>query len=521
MRPFNLINWLRDNLLLLIILTLALFVRLWGIDFGLPFSYHVDEPRFLHSAVSMLQNNSADPGWFYQPSLYVYLVTLVIAGYYGFARITNQFSSPADLFLSPYDFDGLITQPVQFLLARLLTIFLALLTIWLVYKMAHSWMNKVGALAAAAFLSLSIFHVTSSHFITTDVPVAFFIMLTLYFCGRLVESGAIGDYLIVGVAIGLAAGTKYSAYVLVIPALLAHLVAWKHKKTSLINMGLILMGATAVVTFLITTPYILIRTEKVLADIEYEWVHHKVRGHIGSEGNSGPWLITQLVTSSDRWLTALAIIGFFTALWRRNWPIILTFVFVLTYFASMASNLVRFERFLVPMIPALAIGTGYTFSVLYDWLIAHTSRLAAAVISLLLGLLLLVNAFHSVIIFDNLLADTDVRTVAREWIKDNIPEGALIARERFSPNLDGLPYQTNWMPSLTDNKVDWYREAGYDYLIFAEARYGRLWRDPQRYADLIKEYEALWEQLELVSSFEGPYVGRPEYKILVYRVDRS
>jgi hypothetical protein len=97
----------------------------------------------------------------------------------------------------------------------------------------------------------------------------------------------------------------------------------------------------------------------------------------------------------------------------------------------------------------------------------------------------------------------------------------MIARERFSPNLDAYGYRTTWIDSLNEQSFQWYSEEGYDYLIFAEARYGTVWRDPERYADLIESYESLWEQLELIATFEGPYVGRPNHQIDVYRVPRS
>ena len=515
------ISYLKRNYTLLIILCLALGVRLWGIDFGLPYAYHVDEPRYLRAAVGMWQNGSLDPGWYYQPSLYTYLVALVIGGYYLYGRLTGQMSSPADLYYSPYDFDGLMQQPGQYLLARLLTVLLALLTIYVVYATAERWMNKAGAQAAAAFLTFSIFHVTSSHFVATDAPVALFIMLALFFCGRLSETGDTRDYLLVGLFSGLAIGTKYSAYVLAAPAFLAHLVAWRQEKTTLFSPQLLLMGGATIVAFLLTTPYALINTEKFIADMQYEWLHHKLRGHIGAEGDSGLWLLSQLLTRSDLWLTLLAATGFLAAIWRRNWLVILSSVFVIAYFASMASNLVRFERFLVPMIPAMCIGAGYTFAVLSDWLSKRVTTQVTSIILLVLGLLLLFNPFQSVMTFDRDLAATDVRTIARDWILDNLPPDAMIARERFSPNLDAYGYRTTWIDSLNEQSFQWYSEEGYDYLIFAEARYGTVWRDPERYADLIESYESLWEQLELIATFEGPYVGRPNHQIDVYRVPRS
>jgi hypothetical protein len=187
----------------------------------------------------------------------------------------------------------------------------------------------------------------------------------------------------------------------------------------------------------------------------------------------------------------------------------------------MASNLVRFERFLVPMIPAMCLGAGYAFATLSDWLSRRLSPRLHHVVLLLLGFLLLLEPVIAVVAFDRRLAATDVRSTARAWIGENLPADALIARERFSPNLDALPYEIRWVDPLNQHPAPWYRTEGFDYLLFADARYGRLWEKPDQYADLIAAYESLWEELELVASFAGPYVGRPDHHIFIYRVSPS
>jgi hypothetical protein len=97
----------RHWLIGLVVIT-AVFVRLWGIDFGLPYAYHVDEPRFIYSAVGSLQSGDPNPGWFQQPSLYTYLITFVLGLYFAFGWLTGGFQSRADLFQPPYHFDGYI-----------------------------------------------------------------------------------------------------------------------------------------------------------------------------------------------------------------------------------------------------------------------------------------------------------------------------------------------------------------------------------------------------------------------------
>jgi hypothetical protein len=274
------------------------------------------------------------------------------------------------------------------------------------------------------------------------------------------------------------------------------------------------LGLSTVLVFFLTTPYAVFDNPQFTADLRYEWEHHKVIGHVGSEGNSGGWLIEQLLTRSDRWLTMLAVGGFSLALWRRNRPLLLVLAFTAPYFFSMATNLVRFERFLVPMIPTLALAAGYTFAFLHERIPATRRRLLP-----LLALLLLIEPVLWVGRFDARLAQTDVRTTARVWIVENIPPGSKIGRELFAPNLDQEPFNSTRIDSLNQFDAQWYRQEGYDYLIFAEARYGVLWRDPDAYADLIGRYESLWANMDLVADLTGPYVGRPDHDIKIYKLN--
>jgi 4-amino-4-deoxy-L-arabinose transferase-like glycosyltransferase len=491
----------------------AVAVRLWGIDFGLPYAYHVDEPRYLHSAVGIIQSGNLNPGWFYQPSLYIYLITVIISSYYLFGRSIGQFQSTDELFRPPYSFDGQIELPVEFLLARLLTVFFGVSTILLIYYVARRWMGKAGAIVSALLLAVSIFHVQSSHFIATDVPVAFFIILTLFAAGRIVDGGKPWHYVMAGLAIGLAVGTKYSAYVIVVPVLMAHLIAWRKGTTNLISTDLLWLGLVALITYTLTTPYSLLDSSQFIEDILYEWRHHKVVGHIGAEGDTAWWLVTRLWNSSDRWVTVAAFIGFALGIWKREWKILLVLGFALTYFLSMASNLVRFERFLVPLIPALALAAGYAFAVTFKQWPTRNVRIAL----IILLVLMLIEPVTAIIQTDRTLAQNDVRTVARAWIRDNIPPGSKIARETYAPNLDGMGYEVNSFSRLNENSVSWYEEQGFDYLIFAQARYGNIFSNPDLYADQIANYEALFDNLELVTTLTGSYVDRPNHDILIYR----
>lgn len=490
------------------VLAAAFIVRLYGLDFGLPFATHPDEARYLHAGIGILQTGDLNPGWFHQPSLYTYLITTLLALY---ARLLALPTTA--LFRPPYHFDGLIAQPDLFLVARLVTALLGVATVALVLRLGRHWFGWAGALFAAALLAVSALHVSASHFIATDVPVAFFILITIALASRLGTTGAPRDYWLAGAFAGLAVGTKYSAYVVSLPLALAHLYAWRAGRAPLIGTRLLALAAAGIAAFLLTTPYALLDSTQFLHDVRLEWTHHRVTGHIGAEGESARWLLARLLNSPDRWLTLTGLAGFAIALWQRHRPLLLTLTFVVAYFISMSLNIVRFERFLIPLLPPLALAAGYALAKIRLRLPENIARTAVP----LIALLLLAEPALGTWQVDRALAGSDTRDVARRWLADNVPPGARIAVETYAPDLDATDYDAVYFSRLNENPPDYYREQGFDYLIFAEARYGPVFRDPERYPDLIAAYEALFGEFELVVTLDGTYVDRPSSQIQVYR----
>ena len=78
-------------LLLVIITGFGGFLRFSGLDWGLPWRYHVDENAFINAANAMSKAphfNYLNPKWFYHPSLNIYLVCLLSRIYSIFAVLT-------------------------------------------------------------------------------------------------------------------------------------------------------------------------------------------------------------------------------------------------------------------------------------------------------------------------------------------------------------------------------------------------------------------------------------------------
>ncbi len=72
------------------------------------------------------------------------------------------------------------------------------------------------------------------------------------------------------------------------------------------------------------------------------------------------------------------------------------------------------------------------------------------------------------------------------------------------------------VPKIPDFPLAWYVNEQFDYLVFAEGMFGRFYREPQRYAKEISEYEVFFSNLELVRIFKDG-----GYEVRIYQLSSS
>jgi hypothetical protein len=114
-----------------------------------------------------------------------------------------------------------------------------------------------------------------------------------------------------------------------------------------------------------------------------------------------------------------------------------------------------------------------------------------------------------------MLAQVDSRETARVWLEKNLPEGARVWLEFYSPYLDPERFAVDAVRPPAGATVEWYRERGYEYAVFSEDQFGRYYRQPERYQMEIAAYERLFDDLEEVRIFDDG-----GYEVRVYAVPR-
>jgi 4-amino-4-deoxy-L-arabinose transferase-like glycosyltransferase len=448
----------RCSPLLAAILALAAALRLIGIEYGLPFGglLNPDEQSIVPRSWAMVHGAGLDPHWFDYPSLVLYV-------------------------LAP--FQAWQGEP-SYLTARLVVAAFgvgAVAAAWWLGRVAY---GRTAGLVAGAVVAVETIGVAYSHMAVTDVPMTALIAvsLALAISGRLEWAG---------VAAGLAASAKYPGVFLLAPLVVA---AWGKWRRLAVSAGL------AVAAFLATSPYVLVHPGQAWDDASR--VQRLAReGWLGFEHDSfALFSFTGKLWAGLGPVLAVALLGLALGLRRRTRTDLILAAFVLVYFVDLLTIRAHFDRYVLPLVPALAA-------------LAGRQKLLAP---LTLGLLIvpLVWAIGD----DVRLTRTDTRAVAHGWIVTHVPRGATVAAESSTPPLEGYPIVGLALPGPgrpfdPDRDVARLRAEGVHYALVTGAIADRVLAARDRYPREARFYDALRAQAKRVYHVEpghglaGPWVS--------------
>jgi 4-amino-4-deoxy-L-arabinose transferase-like glycosyltransferase len=354
------------------VLGLAGALRLTGIQYGLPFPLlNPDEGSIVPRAWSMVHGGGLDPHWFDYPSLVMYL-------------------------LAP--FQAWESEP-SYLAARLTMVGLALGGVAAAWWLGHRAYGLVGAFVAAAVTAVETTHVAYSRMAVTDVPLTLGVTIAL----ALMVTGRIE---LAGLAVGVAASAKYPGILLVAPLVAAAWGRWRR---------LAIAGALALIGFAATSPFVVYHFGEA-ADDAWRVQQSAGKGWLGFENDpAAPIAFVERLWNGLGPVLVIAAIGLVLALVRRTRADLVLGVFVLVYFADLMTLHAHFDRYLLPLVPALG---------------ALTGRLRSfAPVTLLMLVVPLTWAVRDA----RDLTKTDSRIVAHRWVERNLPRGALLAADPSTP----------------------------------------------------------------------------------------
>jgi len=183
---------------------------------------------------------------------------------------------------------------------------------------------------------------------------------------------------------------------------------------------------------------------------------------------------------------------------------------LVVYVAVISSWTMRAERYLLPVIPLLAIlGAAGCVRVALSIRIPRAGRASLMrtlpVFSLIAALIV---PFRGSLAYLDRAGRTDTRTLAREWIDENVSPGSVITSGPFGITFPPdrrvvyIPFvATGSEATAPFYDVRWYED--FELLVASDYDYARYAREPDRFSGILKFYDDLrkeWNLLEEISA---------------------
>ena len=460
------------RLVLGVILVAGLALRLWNIDYGLPFVYSLDEgSHFTSRAVEMFWQD-LDPGYYQNPGAYTYLLYGLLRVLYGplgflfdlrFGNVTDQFDKdPTEIWIA----------------ARALAALLCMAGVAATYWAARRIWGVREGLVAAALLAFAFLPVAYSRVAVTDVGALTGVALALGFAVSAREQGRLRDFALAGAAAGLAVGFKYTAGLVLIPLAIAAIARARADLRAAAG-GLALGCALAVVVFVALNPYLLGSFDAWWTDLRDQAEVAADQPKPGQE-SGGPGYYLESLTWGLGWAAALAALAGVLLELRRDWVRALMLAAVpvaLCVYLSAQSR--YFGRWLLPAYPALALLAASALAQLAGTLAdrqprpppgrqLRTPAVGAALLAVLTALVL-VQPLAADVRSARVLGRDDTRQQARDWLERNFPPEL---RASVEPAMPGRWFRSNPEGTLPSWLSRCPRRPGWSEPGWAYAREG-------------------------------------------------
>jgi YYY domain-containing protein len=519
-------NPLVENALSSLILTAAVLgggaLRLFNLNWDQGYLFHPDERMILMTigglklpwppdlAVLLSPESPLNPHFFAYGSLPLYLLKAV-------AHVLAFFQAN----LSDFEHIRLIGRGISGIFDTGL--------ILLVFLLGKTLFDRRVGLLAAVFVAFTVLHIQLSHFYTVDTLLTFFIMLAMLCAVQVMRRGSLGASAWMGICLGLALATKVSVAPLALTAGVAWLLwvargerpagyrghPWRRGMA-----GVALAGVLALVVFVIGEPYAVLDWENFIKRIVEE--SNMVRGiadlpytrqYIGT-----PAYLYQ-IWNTIVWGMGipLGIVAFGGLGWavirgvarRRNEELLLL-SWVLIYFLITGSFMVKFLRYMLPLVPFLCLLGAAALVSLKDWLASRGWKWSRGVLPGIAALVVLPTILYAVA-FVNIYAQTHPWIQISEWIYANLPSNSVLATEHWDDRLPlGMTIDKNWRTAESfghrdmanyeeDNavKLNWMVEniRSSTVIVLATNRlYGSIASLPDRYPLTTAYYQLLFAE---------------------------
>jgi 4-amino-4-deoxy-L-arabinose transferase-like glycosyltransferase len=411
-----------SNLILFVIIVLGFSLRIWGLDFGLPYQFHQDEPIIVNHALAY-GSGDLNPHFFIIPPLASYILFVFYGLYFLILKLSgvvnNSDSFVINFFRNPTGF---------YLIGRfLLGLIPSLVSICLTHFISRKLFSRRAALYAAFFMAVAFLNVVNAHYIYTDNLLVMFILSAYLIILSLINHPTRLKCILSGFFIGLSIASKYNAGIMIVPFFAAYFFSKKENRAfEVIIKDISTFIIVLFVTFIVCNPYAVLDYKLFFLSVPGR-IRHSYIGwfhHIQYSLFEGVGFISVL----------LGISGLICALKKQFKIVSILLLFPVIFYLHLVFASQVFSRYALALIPFLSIGIGF---LLFDFLGQKIKSQFYQRIIVFISVLLVIPTLIKSIKADQLFAGCDTRVEATEWIKINIPLFSKIALDNtfFRPQI--------------------------------------------------------------------------------------
>jgi hypothetical protein len=322
------------------------------------------------------------------------------------------------------------TLRLDYLVGRLLTAVMGTATVWVVWALGRRLYGSLTGFFAALFLALMPLHVQHSHFMTVDVPAAFWVTLTLLWCAKShTDNARLRALLVAGCFAGFAAATKYNCALVLLPLFLVALIKPENEAETSQKpsrpVGMIWAFAAALVAYLIACPGTVLENGIFARDFLFEARHVATQQELWFQDTGIGWfyIVERNLADGLGWpLLLTAIVGAVYCCRKRSFGDLLTLSFTLPYYLVVGAAVSRYARYEVPLLPFLALWAARLLAGQIDS--AKSLAIKRSAIALTTAIIAF-TALSAAFLVTPLL-QTDPRDRAAEWLTRNVAPTAAI-----------------------------------------------------------------------------------------------
>ncbi|MBI2034430.1 MAG: glycosyltransferase family 39 protein [Candidatus Levybacteria bacterium] len=458
----------KQHILLLLLIIIGSFFRLYNLNWGAPYYFHPDERNIASSVTQLHFPDQMNPHFFAYGSLstYVTYFTGLILNFFFTCHLPPITCLSAEA-LAKVDH---VTFEQAIIISRFLSAFFSVGIIPLIYLVGRQLVDRKTGLLAASLATFSTGLIQSAHFGTVEISTAFFSLFLFHMCTLLFKNSSLNKTLVASLIFGILIATKITSLILLpLPMLAMYIYAysrkhipWHQKLLMFISTASIFL-LLAIFIYMITNPFTFISFAEFRNSMSYESgvaLGNLPVFYTGEFFGQAPVLFqfTKIYPFLLNPLLAIIFIpAFFYVVYdgfkKRSSNYLLLITYYLLLFIPNAFIFAKWTRYIVPTLPFIYLIIAITINSLYSSSEDRTerSRSARTIIAVLFIIPSIIFAISYLI---TAFVQQDSRIAAAKWAKINMLKDSKIISEVYDLGITPFNNSFNYNNIILFNFYD-------------------------------------------------------------------